>query len=282
MQISSNLRSVVVIAARSRIVEMVLRPPIHRETMLRMAKGSGFQLANDLIWMHGYRGGTTSKFRPHKVHVTKPYQSLPFAIFVLAFAACEERVKDACAREGLFLDRRRTRPMHQGSAGFVERWFEKTGVALAARARTAPQANAGVHRWEVLTASDLDAYLREGYLWRNQLAHEGGPDTLDAPTAAKFKSRFYRREALGPDGKPILRKPMVNLNIAEGMLQAAQDIAYLTATPSEKATWEWVIPRWSSTGRMTDKVAFDTRFPLPREQVEWARDRNAHDPNGWR
>lgn len=249
---------------------------------MHMVKGSGFQLANDLIWMHGYRGGTAERFRPHGIHVTKPYQSLPFAIFVLAFAACEERVKAACNREGLFLDRRQTRPMHQGSAGFIEKWFDQTGVALAARARTAPRGSGKVHRWEVLSADDLDAYLREGYVWRNQLAHEGGPDTLDALTAVKFRSRFYRREGVNSNGDVILRPPMVNLNIAEGMLQAAQDIAYLTATPAEQASWEWVLPRWSGTGRMTDKVAFDSRFPLPREQVKWARDRNAHDPNGWR
>ncbi|MFE3318160.1 hypothetical protein [Nocardia sp. NPDC059195] len=172
--------------------------------------------------------------------------------------------------------------MHLGSKNFVSSWREKTGQELVARARTAPFARGKVHDWELLEGNDLDEYLREGYAWRNQLAHTGTPDALDAEAAKAFGSRFYRPAVHLDDGSVEFREPTVNLNLAEGMLQAAQDIAYLTATPEERSEWTWALPRWTDPGNMPDGLAFDRRFALPPEIVAWARGRDEHDPNGWR
>ncbi len=244
-----------------------------------MDKRSGFQLANDLIWMHGYRGGTSEIFRPQS-GVPSVYRSLPSAIFVLAFAAGEEMVKLACSRMELLHGR--GAPMHLGSEGFVSAWREKTGEDLAARARIAPRVGVSIHRWELLEGVELGGYLRDAYRWRNHLAHNGSPDSLDQRSADQFETKYFRREVLDGDGNIHFKSPEVNLNLAEGVVQAAQDIAYLTASPGDRENWKWAVPRWSSTGKMPRKLAFDERFSLPRSLFEWASDRNAVDPEGWR
>jgi hypothetical protein len=82
-------------------------------------------LANDLIWMHAYRGGTADRLRP-RTGVKKPYRSLPSAIFILSFAAAEEHVKEAALNAGIYKgDKRKNGTMHMGNEGFIKKGKRK-------------------------------------------------------------------------------------------------------------------------------------------------------------
>lgn len=56
--------------------------------------------------------------------------------------------------------------------------------------------------------------------------------------------------------------------LAEGLLQAAQDVAYLALKAAGAAAfpvtdrWEWVLPRQSGTGAMPARLWRHATFPL--------------------
>lgn len=211
---------------------------------------TGFRFASDVIWVHGHRGGEGSH-RPRGGPL-REFQSLPAASFLLSFAAGESLVKSAAGHHGLKNGRERT--MGLGSRGLVAA-FETVGVVLRARARVVPQPgnNSGVHRWVLLEGASLDAYLRDAYAIRNALAHSGTTDGLS------LGSGFFTR-------RPSTALRSMTLMLAEGMVQAAQDVAYLarnsTGHPSI-ADWEWVQPRRSGASRMPAALRRHPDFPLP-------------------
>jgi hypothetical protein len=222
---------------------------------------NGFQLAADLVWIHGKRGGETDQHRPQG-GVPTAYRSVPAAVFLLAFATGEQLVKAASEREGIMIPagkKKDQRPKGIGNAGLVEDWAIR-GVALRARARVAPsKPNVGIADWVVLEGDDLQQYLRDAYLIRNRLAHNGSLIGL-----GELESRYFFR--VRPDHteeEPSFAKPSVTLPIAEGMLQAAQDIAYLIAASEDRCDWQWELPAQSRTGRMKNALWHDPAFPLP-------------------
>jgi hypothetical protein len=124
-----------------------------------------------------------------------------------------------------------------------------------ARTRVTPRGSTGIHPWRLLEGEELDAYLADTRLLRNKLAHTGTTE------GAPLRSQFFVK-----DGES--RLPSMTLMLAEGLLQAAQDIAYLTLgatvpVASERAVWEWVLPRQSGTGRMPARLWSHEAFPLP-------------------
>jgi hypothetical protein len=60
----------------------------------------------------------------------------------------------------------------------------------------------------------------------------------------------------------------MTLMLAEGLLQAAQDVAYLTLKAAGPAAfpltdnWEWVLPQQSGTGAMSARLWRYEAFPL--------------------
>jgi hypothetical protein len=60
----------------------------------------------------------------------------------------------------------------------------------------------------------------------------------------------------------------MTLMLAEGWLQAAQDIAYqmlcsITLGPADWTNWRWVLPARSTVSDLTKKLAYDPAFPHP-------------------
>ncbi|MGR6967427.1 hypothetical protein ACU610_23500 [Geodermatophilus sp. URMC 61] len=211
---------------------------------------TGFRLARDVMWVHGERGGD-GDHRP-RGGPRREFQGLPAAVFLLAFAAGEAVVKHAAEHHGLVVGR--DNPMGLGSHGLVEAFATK-GVDLRARARVVPQPGntTGVHRWVLLEGADLDAYLRDAYRVRNALAHTG------VTTGLSLRSPYFLRQ-----GRTELRS--VTLMVAEGMLQAAQDVAHLalrSTGPGAVDDWEWVEPTRSRASRLPAGLRRHPDFPLP-------------------
>jgi hypothetical protein len=209
---------------------------------------TGFRFAGDVIRVHGQRKGDND-LRP-RGGPAKEYQSLPAGSFLLAFAAGEAEVKRMTSHYGI--KNRQGRPMGLGSEGLVAACAAH-GVTLRARARVVPQpgSKAGVHRWILLDGQLLDAYLRDAYSIRNSLAHEG------STAGARLQSGYFAK-----GGATTLRS--MTLMLAEGFLQAAQDVAFLArgSRPSSSA-WEWVEPPRSQASRMSATLRRHPDFPLP-------------------
>lgn len=215
---------------------------------------TGFHLACDLIWVRGRRDGTDARHRP-RGRVRGPYTSLPAAIFMLAYAAGDSLIVQASKQAGIRGGTNENTPLGLGGKGLASAWTD-AGKPLLARARVTPR-RTGIHPWQLLEGSDLDAYLGDARSLRNRLAHAGTTD------GAELRSPF-----LVIDGKPAL--PQMTLMLAEGLLQAAQDIAYLTrkAGPTEfpdMDSWEWVLPEQSATGMMPAELWRHPAFPLPED-----------------
>jgi len=211
---------------------------------------TGFKLARDVIHVHGQRGGEGA-YRP-RGGPAQEYQSLPAGSFLLAFATGESLVKEAAEHHGIRIGRRQ--PMGLGNAGLVAA-FDELGTPLRARARVVPQpgSSSGVHRWQLLEGASLDAYLRDAYAIRNALAHTGS--TVDA----SLRSSFFLREG-------AVRLRSMTLMLAEGLLQAAQDVAFLavrSAGTTSFAAWEWVEPVRSGASKMPVRLRTHPDFPLP-------------------
>ena len=119
-----------------------------------------------------------------------------------------------------------------------------------------PRGTTGIHPWRLLGGTDLDSYLGDARSLRNRLAHVGTTD------GAGLRSPFSVM-----NGKSAV--PQMTLMLAEGLLQAAQDIAYLALNATGPAAapvtggWEWVQPRPSATSRMQAWVRRHAAFPLP-------------------
>jgi hypothetical protein len=214
---------------------------------------TGFDLAGDVIDVHGERGNNAGQHRPPG-GVVGAYRSLPAASFVLAYAAVEPLVVKATKHHGV----RNSKgvPLGPGAAELVDAWASVVGQNLKARARVVPQAGAttGRHRWQVLERDDLRDYLTDAVRIRNRLVHTG---TL---TGANLCSTWFE--------SPAKRLSSMTLMLAEGWLQAAQDIAYqmlgsMTPEPPERTNWRWVLPTRSSVSDLTKKLAYDPAFPLP-------------------
>jgi hypothetical protein len=216
---------------------------------------TGFHLACDLIWVHGQRDGTMAKHRP-RGYVPRPYTSLPAAVFMLAYAAGDSLVTQASKHMGIRGGANGNSPLGLGGKGLISAWAA-AGTPLLARTRVTPR-RTGIHPWRLLDGADLDGYLGDARSLRNKLAHAGTTD------GAVLRSPFFVRE-----GKPAL--PRMNLMLAEGLLQAAQDIAYLALKAAGAAAspgaeqWEWVLPRQSGTGAMPAWLWRHERFPLDEQ-----------------
>lgn len=200
---------------------------------------TGFHLARDLMWVHGQRGDAEGKHRPPG-GVRGAFKSVPAAIFMLAYAAGDSLVTQASKQNGILGGSNRSVPLGLGSPGLVNAWADHG--PLIARARITPRGSTGIHPWRLLEEADLDAYLADARSLRNKLAHTGTTE------GAPLRSQFFVK--LGKSGLPSM-----TLMLAEGLLQAAQDIAYLTLgatvpVASERADWEWILPRRSGTGQM--------------------------------
>jgi hypothetical protein len=213
---------------------------------------TGFHLAGDLVWIHGRRGATDGKHRPPG-GVRDAFKSLPAAVFMLAYAAGDSIVTQASRRNQILGGTAGRTPLGLGSSGLVDAWAAR--CPLMARARITPRGSTSIHPWRLLDGAELDAYLTDARLLRNKLAHTGG--TEDAP----LRSPFFVK-----DGQSGLTS--MTLMLAEGLLQATQDIAYLTlsaAMPAvpDRADWEWVLPRQSATGWMPERLWRHEAFPLP-------------------
>jgi hypothetical protein len=214
---------------------------------------TGFHLAGDLIWVHGQRDGTSAQHRP-RGHVSGPYTSLPAAIFMLAYAAGDSLVAQASGHMGIRGGADGNTPLGLGGRGLVSAWAS-AGVPLLARARVTPRGTTGIHPWRLLGGADLDSYLGDARSLRNRLAHAGTTD------GAGLRSPFFRK-----NGRSVL--PQMTLMLAEGLLQAAQDVAYLTLNAAGPAaslvidSWEWVLPRQSGTGTMSMRLWRHAAFPL--------------------
>jgi len=119
-----------------------------------------------------------------------------------------------------------------------------------------PRGTTGIHPWRLLGGTDLDSYLGDACSLRNRLAHVGTTD------GAVLRSPFFVM-----NGKSAL--PQMTLMLAEGLLQAAQDIAYLALNATGPAAapvtggWVWVLPRPSATSRMQAWLRRHAAFPLP-------------------
>jgi len=216
---------------------------------------TGFHLACDLIWVHGQRDGTGAKHRP-RGHVPEPYTSLPAAVFMLAYAAGESLVMQASSHMGIRGGVNGNTPLGLGSRGLVSAWAA-AGTPLLARARVTPR-RTRIHPWRLLEGADLDDYLADARSLRNRLAHTGTTD------GAVLRSPFFVM-----DGRSAL--PQMTLMLAEGLLQAAQDIAYLTLKAAAPAaspvtgSWEWVLPQQSGTGAMSARLWRHAAFPLDEQ-----------------
>lgn len=214
---------------------------------------TGFHLAGDLVWVHGQRGGTGAQHRP-RGHVSGPYTSLPAAIFMLAYAAGDSLVTHASGHMGVRGGTGGNTPLGLGGSGLVSAWAA-AGVPLLARARVTPRGTTGIHPWRLLGGTDLDSYLGDARSLRNRLAHVGTTD------GARLGSPFFRKS-----GMPGL--PQMTLMLAEGLLQAAQDVAYLALNAAGPAaspavdSWEWVMPRQSATGAMSARLWRHAAFSL--------------------
>jgi hypothetical protein len=213
---------------------------------------TGFHLAGDLVWVHGQRGDAQGKHRPPG-GVRDAFKSVPAAVFILAYAAGDSLVTQASRQNRVLGGETGNVPLGLGSSGLVNAWANRH--PLLARARVTPRGSIGIHPWRLLEAAELDAYLADARSLRNKLAHTGTTE------GALLRSQFFVR-----DGKSSLAS--MTLMLAEGMLQAAQDIAYLALgatvpVASERADWEWVLPAQSDTGRMPEKLWQHAAFPLP-------------------
>jgi hypothetical protein len=214
---------------------------------------TGFHLAGDLIWVHGQRDGTSVQHRPPG-HVSEPYTSLPTAIFMLAYAAGDSLVTLASGHMGIRGGADGNTPLGLGGSGLVSAWAA-AGVPLLARARVTPRGTVRIHPWRLLADADLDSYLDDARKLRNRLAHAGTTD------GARLRSPFLKK-----NGMPGLTQ--MTLMLAEGLLQAAQDVAYLALNAAGPAaspamdSWEWVLPRQSATGAMKARLKRHAAFPL--------------------
>ena len=215
---------------------------------------SGFAVAGDMVWVHGQRAGTAGHRPQGGTHT--PFRSLPPACFLISFAAGEALVTEASKALGVRADNNGVAgaPLGLGSSGLVDR-YAKAGIALTARARVRPRpgSKTGIHPWVLLESADLDGYLRDANTIRNRLAHRGSSEgDLRTDWFAKVPERGL---------------PNVTLMLAEGMLQAAQDIAYLAqsaACPRTSVTgWSWVLPERAQTGRIPARLRDLAQFPLP-------------------
>jgi hypothetical protein len=213
---------------------------------------TGFHLAGDLVWIHGQRGDAKGKHRPPG-GVRGPFGSVPAAVFMLAYAAGDSLVTQASKQSRVIGGKAGGVPLGIGGSGLVDAWADH--CPLMARARITPRGSTGIHPWRLLEGAELDAYLADARSLRNKLAHTGTTE------GAPLRSQFFVR-----DGKSRLSS--MTLMLAEGLLQAAQDIAYLTLgatvpVASERADWEWVLPVQSSTGWMPERLWSHEAFPLP-------------------
>jgi hypothetical protein len=110
----------------------------------------------------------------------------------------------------------------------------------------------------LLEGEALAAYLSDACLLRNRLDHTG------TTVGVKLRSRYFTR-----GDKTELRSR--TLMLAEGVLQAAQDVAYLTSSAPAPATsggtaWKWVLPRQSGTGKMPRWMWQYEAFPLSEDK----------------
>ncbi len=216
---------------------------------------TGFQRAGDLVAVHGKRGNAEGPHRPPG-WVSEEYTSIPAAIFMLAYAAGDGLVARASKQHGILGGRTGHDPLGLGSQGLVTAWAQ-AGHPLLARARVTPRDSTGIHRWHLLDGEALAAYLSDACLLRNRLDHTG------TTAGVKLRSPYFTR------GDTTELRSMT-LMLAEGMLQAAQDIAYLTLSApapaaSGGAAWKWVLPRQSGTGTMPWRMWRDKAFPLPED-----------------
>lgn len=204
---------------------------------------TGFEIARSLIDMHrDLNSDDDGNFRRGRV----PAQlgSLLPGAFIVAFANAERHTKDATQRLGLGRD------SHLGSRTFVES-FGRKGVHLAARMRHAPRGSTNIWRWGLLEGEELQVFLRDAYEIRSRLAHSGSGEKQDRDRdliSEVFKDRNGREKRL-------------TLMCVEGILQATQDIAYLSRPP--ETDWEWQLPRRTSASNMPARLRKDERFPLP-------------------
>jgi hypothetical protein len=214
---------------------------------------TGFDLAGNMIEVHGERGNTAGQHRSPG-GVRQAYRSLPAASFVLAYAAAEPLVLKATKHYGL----RNSDgvPLGPGAADLVDAWAAAIGQNLKARARVVPQAGAttGRHRWQLLEGNELQDYLTDAVRIRNRVVHTGDP------TGAKLCSTWF--------DSPAKRLSSMTLMLAEGWLQAAQDIAYqmlcsIMPEPAERTNWRWVLPARSAVSQLPKQPAHDPAFPLP-------------------
>jgi hypothetical protein len=217
---------------------------------------TGFQRAGDLVAVHGKRGNAEGPHRPPG-WVSEEYTSIPAAIFMLAYGAGDGLVAGASKQHGILGGRTGQVPLGLGSQGLVTAWAQ-AGHPLLARVRVAPQDGTGIHRWHLLEGEALAAYLSDACLLRNRLDHTG------TTVGVKLRSRYFTR-----GDKTELRS--MTLMLAEGMLQAAQDVAYLTSSAPAPATsggtaWKWVLPRQSGTGEMPRWMWQYEAFPLPEDK----------------
>jgi hypothetical protein len=207
----------------------------------------------DLIWVHGQRDGTSAQHRPHG-HVSGPYTSLPAAIFMLAYAAGDSLVTQASGHMGIRGGAEGNTPLGLGGRGLVSAWAG-AGVPLLARARATPSGTTGIHPWRWLGGADLDSYLGDARSLRNRLVHVG------TTNGAGLRSPFFRK-----NGGSAL--PQMTLMLAEGLLQAAQYVAYLALDAAGPAaspvmgSREWVLPRQSATGAVSARLWRHAAFPL--------------------
>ena len=144
-------------------------------------------------------------------------------------------------------------PLGLGGSGLVAAWAG-AGVPLLARARVTP-CSTGIHPWRLPGGTDLESYLGDARSLRNQLAHVGTTD------GAVLRSPVFVK-----NGRSAL--PQMTLMLGEGLLQAAEDVAYLALEAAGPATspvtdnWEWVLPRQSATGLMSARLWRHAAFPL--------------------
>lgn len=214
----------------------------------------GFDLAGDLVWVHGARAGNGGH-RPQG-GTPAPFRSLPAACFLLSFAAGEALVREASKALGV-RSADGNAPLGLGSKGLVA-GFAAENVPLSGRTRLAPRpgSNTRIHRWALLEGDALDGYLRDANAIRNFLAHSG------KTAGAQLRGDWFAR--VPKDGLASM-----TLMLAEGMLQAAQDVAYVAlaaAAPrsASLSNWSWVLPERTLTGRMPAALRRLPQFPLPR------------------
>jgi hypothetical protein len=222
-----------------------------------------FHLACDLIRVHGQRNGTGAKHRP-RGHVPEPYTSLPAAVFMLTCAA--RLVMQASKHMGIRGGVNGNIPLGLGGRELVSA-SAAAGTPLLGRARVTPR-RTGIHPWRLLEGADLDGYLGDARSLQNRLAHSGTTD------GAVLRSPFFVKNGRSAqlfvkNGRSAL--PRMTLMLAEGLLQAAQDVAYLAlkaaGPPAFPLTdcWEWVLPRQSGMGAMSVRLWRYEAFPLDEQ-----------------